>query len=29
MTRILLVEDDDSIVANLSAFLQTEGFAVT
>ncbi len=29
VTRILLVEDDDSIVANLSAFLQTEGFAVT
>lgn len=28
MTSILLVEDDESIVANLTAFLQTEGFAV-
>lgn len=28
MTRILLVEDDKSIVANLTAFLESEGFAV-
>lgn len=28
MTRILLVEDDKSIVANLSEFLKGEGFAV-
>ena len=29
MTRILLVEDDASIVANLTEFLQKEGFAIT
>jgi two-component system, OmpR family, response regulator RegX3 len=28
MTRILLVEDDKSIVGNLTAFLQAEGFSV-
>ncbi len=28
MTRILLVEDDRDIVANLSEFLESEGFAV-
>lgn len=29
MTRILLVEDDASIVANLTEFFQKEGFAIT
>lgn len=29
MTRILLVEDDKSIVDNLTEFLETEGFVVT
>lgn len=29
MTRILLVEDDKSIVSALTAFLETEGFSVT
>ena len=29
MTRILLVEDDKSIVTNLTEFLQKEGFAIT
>lgn len=29
MTHILLVEDDRGIVANLSAFLESEGFSVT
>lgn len=29
MERILLVEDDCAIIRSLSAFLQTEGFAVT
>lgn len=28
MTKILLVEDDKSIIANLTEFLQTEGFSV-
>lgn len=28
MTKILLVEDDKSIIANLSEFLKTEGFCV-
>ena len=29
MTRILLVEDDKSIVTNLTEFLQKEGFSIT
>lgn len=29
MTKILLVDDDKSIVSNLTAFLETEGFFVT
>ncbi len=29
MTHILLVEDDISIVTNLTEFLQKEGFAIT
>ena len=29
MTHILLVEDDKSIVSNLTEFLQKEGFAIT
>lgn len=29
MTRILLVEDDKSIVTNLTEFLQNEGFSIT
>ena len=28
MTKILLVEDDKSIVENLAEFLKTEGFTV-
>ena len=28
MTKILLVEDDKSIVANLTEFLESEGFRV-
>ena len=28
MTKILLVEDDKAIVANLTAFLHSEGYAV-
>ena len=29
MAHILLVEDDKSIVTNLSEFLQKEGFSIT
>ena len=29
MTHILLVEDDKSIVTNLTDFLQSEGFSIT
>ena len=29
MTKILLVDDDKSIVSNLTAFLESEGFSVT